>query len=207
MRDLERTPRHDAPELLDEHGYPTDEALDYLRTFTGSAHQLVELLEHAMGAYGAVKVEQVADELDRQIHRVTLVTGGWSGNEDVIAELDRSFFWFAYWQSSHRGGKYSFHVPEGRWDEPMMDWPPAHSTPDKPAAKPDSQPPAPPAPQQLEDDSDDLDDPDGSRRRAAFPPCTTQGGEQCGNCPRNTLDECVADLAAHRSGSETDARP
>lgn len=117
------------PTLSDGHGYPTDEALDFLRTFTGTAHQLVDHLTEAMRAYGGVKVERITDDWDRPIREVYMATGGWSGNESIISHLERSFFWFAYWESSRRGGAYTFHVPEDRWDEPMIEWPPAVNYP------------------------------------------------------------------------------
>jgi hypothetical protein len=120
---------NDVPVLTDEHGYPTDEALDFLRTFTGSAHQLVEHLDEAMRGYGGVKVERTTDDFDRPIRQVYMATGGWSGNEEIVSHLMRSFFWFAYWESSKRGGAFTFHVPEDRWDEPMIEWPPARVLP------------------------------------------------------------------------------
>jgi len=39
-----------------------------------------------------------------------LHTGGWSGNEEIIGELKKTFFWFFYWQMSKRGGHYWFEV-------------------------------------------------------------------------------------------------
>lgn len=112
-----------------EDGYPTDEGLHFLRTFTGSAHQLVEHLSEAMSTYGGVWVERVTDDYGRAVREVSVATGGWSGNEDIIGHMRRSFFWFAYWQTSRRGGGYTFRVPEDRWDQPMIDWPPAHVAP------------------------------------------------------------------------------
>ena len=39
-----------------------------------------------------------------------LVTGGWSGNEDIIAAMGNNvaLFWTLYWQKSKRGGAYYF---------------------------------------------------------------------------------------------------
>jgi hypothetical protein len=37
-----------------------------------------------------------------------LVTGGWSGNEEIIGILEDTFFWFIFWQLSERGGRYVF---------------------------------------------------------------------------------------------------
>lgn len=110
-------------------GYPTDEGLQAVRTFTGSVQQLLGLLYEATRAYGMLTIEPFDDHYGRAMVRVYMATGGWSGNESIVSALQRSFFWFAYWESSQRGGAYTFHVPADRWDTPMPDWPPAHVIP------------------------------------------------------------------------------
>ena len=124
MPDVEK----DVPEMFDADGYPTGEWLDYMRTLTGTTGHLVNLLTDAMRAYGGVRVEPMSDDFGRPIREVYMATGGWSGNEEIVGHLQRSFFWFAYWYQSRRGGGYWFRVPEDRWDRPMIDWPPAHET-------------------------------------------------------------------------------
>lgn len=37
-----------------------------------------------------------------------LSTGGWSGNEEIIAELRKTMFWMLYWEEHRRGGHYKF---------------------------------------------------------------------------------------------------
>lgn len=42
----------------------------------------------------------------------TLVTGGWSGCEEIISALQENhLFWSICWQSSVRGGLFTFKVP------------------------------------------------------------------------------------------------
>jgi len=43
------------------------------------------------------------DKWSLEIH-----TGGWSGHEEIIDELQCTMFWFFYWQKSERGGHYYF---------------------------------------------------------------------------------------------------
>lgn len=44
--------------------------------------------------------------------KVTMVTGGWSGNESIIGAMqDNTVFWMTCWQSSKRGGQYIFQFP------------------------------------------------------------------------------------------------
>lgn len=39
----------------------------------------------------------------------TFATGGWSGNEDIIASMQENLAaWLALWESTHRGGKFIF---------------------------------------------------------------------------------------------------
>lgn len=42
--------------------------------------------------------------------QLDLSTGGWSGNEDIIGVLQKSFFWLAHWKQSSRGGHYIFFI-------------------------------------------------------------------------------------------------
>lgn len=116
----------DLAHQLNVEGYPTEEGLGALRTFTGTPAQLVQVLADTFGRMGSVWTEpDLVEKFDRKIRVVRLATGGWSGNEDMIGALRSSFFWFAYWEMSRRGGGYTFHVPVEKWDTPMPEWPPA----------------------------------------------------------------------------------
>jgi hypothetical protein len=74
--------------------------------------QLVELVRQLWRYPTWILVEDCRNADDEPVVRVRLATGGWSGNEDVINELDGTFFSFRYWQSSHRGGKHIYEVPK-----------------------------------------------------------------------------------------------
>ena len=41
-----------------------------------------------------------------------LSTGGWSDNEEIINQLSETMFWVMYWQTSRRGGHYTFGIDE-----------------------------------------------------------------------------------------------
>lgn len=103
-------------EALDDDGYPTEGALEYVRTFKpltrADWHKLFEYLK-PIWAYANVGYFSDSVEVDattgRKRHEYRLSTAGWSGNEDVIAALqDNAFFWLDCWYSSQRGGHHVF---------------------------------------------------------------------------------------------------
>lgn len=113
-------------EVTDEHGYPTEECLAAIRHWTGTPRRLVEdVLAPVFDVYGWLRVEQVQEGghgAARRTYVVTLITGGWSGNESAIGALDKGLFGFGYWHSSTRGGKHVYEVPVDQWDKPQVEW-------------------------------------------------------------------------------------
>lgn len=101
--------------LVDGAGYPTEWGLAQISAFRGTPEQLVELVRRLWRWDTWVGVENRRNSDDEPIVRVRLATGGWSGNEDVIAELDGTFFRLRFWESSHRGGLHIYEVPAGDW--------------------------------------------------------------------------------------------
>lgn len=58
--------------------------------------------------YGTFNIEGKAG-----IQTLELTTGGWSENEEIVDQLSDTFFWFLWWQESHRGGYYKFVYTRG----------------------------------------------------------------------------------------------
>lgn len=82
--------------------YPTDEELKRIeewdiKDMVGLADYVCELWSDC----GSVNLHNNKRDL-------TLATGGWSGNEEIIEALAKTVFWSLFWDSSHRGGKYIF---------------------------------------------------------------------------------------------------
>jgi hypothetical protein len=90
---------------MDRNAYPDDRDLAELRTFPGPDYRpLVERVRELWHDSGEVRTPDAKT--------VELVTGGWSGNEDVITALSENpLFWMLTWQESHRGGRHVFHLP------------------------------------------------------------------------------------------------
>lgn len=63
-----------------------------------------------------ISVDEWLNEKLRTVVRVSLATGGWSGNERIIDALDGTMFHLRFWESSHRGGLYVYEVPKAEWE-------------------------------------------------------------------------------------------
>lgn len=102
-----RTPATEADvEPLDDDGYPTDAFLDYLRTYPINGRAACKaLLSAVRPAWQYADCGYWTENGDDY----GISTGGWSGNESIIAALEQNFlFWSLCWWSSRRGGHYAF---------------------------------------------------------------------------------------------------
>lgn len=106
-------------EFCDEDGYPTEAALERIKTWilaTDNVWQrplLDGLLEfvRALWMYSADAWQQNGDHLD-------VSTYGWSGNEDIVDALQANFaFWCMCWSNLQRGGHYLFDLSKFKQEE------------------------------------------------------------------------------------------
>ncbi len=91
--------------------YPTIEDLmtirnwkfeDFYKDYVAFAEYIVNLWH-----YG----EPWAKLMGKKVKRLKLSTGGWSGNEEIIDAMSKTFFWMMCWERSERGGHYLFKIP------------------------------------------------------------------------------------------------
>ncbi len=91
---------------MDKNGYPEEDELETIRKWDFK-RPVSEFIEHIRSlwqeGYGIFRFDG---------KRLELITGGWSGNEDVLDAIADTFFWTLYWKESHRGGKYVFEIQE-----------------------------------------------------------------------------------------------
>jgi hypothetical protein len=88
-------------ELLDDDGYPTDVALTRIADWPHA--DITGLLEYARELW------TYQDRWTVEGDKLFVSTGGWSGNESIIAALKRNgMFWIMCWEQSRRGGHYIF---------------------------------------------------------------------------------------------------
>ena len=91
---------------MTDDGYPTEEQLDTITLWNFTDfHGLMEYV-HAIWWMPDWGWKQTGDEYH-------ISTGGWSGNEEIIAAMQNNLVWWAtFWQSAHRGGHYVFRQME-----------------------------------------------------------------------------------------------
>jgi hypothetical protein len=108
--------------MPDQDGYPTDEDLQRIRDWpVVFGHEWTALLEFVrsvwwMPDWGIHASTVGPDEAYEGATRWHISTGGWSGNEEIIGALRDNGkplgFWALCWESSRRGGHYTFIVPQ-----------------------------------------------------------------------------------------------
>jgi hypothetical protein len=110
----------------DENGYPTSEALDYIRNWTVIYEQLSTKFgsEFGKGHYDEL-IEYIKsiwwynDAIVYEDGLLELHTCGWSGNEDIVAELKNTDLWMLKFRAQTAGGHYYFKLDsdsEYDWD-------------------------------------------------------------------------------------------
>jgi hypothetical protein len=96
--------------MPDKDGYPTENELKTIREwdFFGAKnqvdcyHQFMIYIQN-IWHWGKPYFYCLSD------NRWIAITGGWSGNEDIINAMENNkIFWVMYWYESRRGGKYKF---------------------------------------------------------------------------------------------------
>jgi hypothetical protein len=92
-------------------GYPDEKILKQIETWNGKDPQeMLEWIDQAWNhEYGDMNIESITTGVDR----VEFVTGGWSGNEDVMSAIYKNrLFDGLFWMKSERGGSHVYEVYE-----------------------------------------------------------------------------------------------
>lgn len=91
---------------LDSDGYPTEEDLECIAAWSHA-----DGFRALLVAIEPIWAHAKAGYFRQEGQQFYLSTAGWSGNESIIAALQRNFvFWSLCWVSSRRGGHYVFEV-------------------------------------------------------------------------------------------------
>ena len=112
-------------ELHDEDGYPTQEALDYIKNWSiDSNNGEVKMGKHFGKANYNELIDYIKsiwtykDAIEYENGLLEIHTYGWSGNEDIIHELKNTDMWLLKFRCERTGGHYYFKVT----DDNDFDW-------------------------------------------------------------------------------------
>jgi hypothetical protein len=94
---------------FDQDGYPTQKTLEAITTWPiRNNFDIAELLEFVDAAWSHMPFA-IRTEGEGRKQYIYCATGGWSGNEGIIAALQQNhLFWGLCWLESRRGGGYKF---------------------------------------------------------------------------------------------------
>lgn len=104
--------------LMDDHGYPTEEALDYIKNWwmaiqDGDEYKTGHLWNDYRGLIDYIKsIWTYDDAILEEDGLLEIHTFGWSGNESIIYELKKTAFWMHRLQATQTGGHYYFRVDD-----------------------------------------------------------------------------------------------
>jgi hypothetical protein len=89
--------------------YPTKSELTKITRWDFQKQDIMEFLDYLRSIWWNADWGIVCT--GKQVLRLQLHSGGWSGNEDVIYALRRNFiFWSICWLKSERGGHHYFKI-------------------------------------------------------------------------------------------------
>lgn len=92
---------------MDNDGYPEDDELEKIEKWDYK-EGFLPLMDYVKSLWHWDDYFIQKDAQNFELH-----TGGWSGNEDIIASLmSNHMFWAICWVESRRGGHYKFEVKE-----------------------------------------------------------------------------------------------
>ena len=94
--------------------YPTDEDLKLIEEWDYNDFETLAKFVQSIWYHGedyARLDDWKKDEFKREYRMFTLITGGWSGNEDIVCALNNNqMFGMLCWHTSSRGGLHIYHI-------------------------------------------------------------------------------------------------
>lgn len=113
-------------QLMDDDGYPTQEALDYIKNWsliwgrgdkeTNTGKYFVEGMYEELIEY-VRSIWTYNDAINYEDGLLEIHTFGWSGNEEIIEELKKTNLWLMKHRTTQTGGHYYFKIDsDSDWD-------------------------------------------------------------------------------------------
>jgi hypothetical protein len=103
-------------EMLDDDGYPTDEALEIIEIWhyndAKGWFDFIHSIWH-LASWGWKEGEAIDEITNEKVWCYYVSTAGWSGNESIIHAMQKNdWMWHLNWVQSRRGGHYIFELKE-----------------------------------------------------------------------------------------------
>jgi hypothetical protein len=103
-------------EMLDDDGYPTDEALEIIEIWHWNDAKgwfdFIHSIWH-LASWGWKEGEAIDEITNKKTWCYYVSTAGWSGNESIIRAMQKNdWMWHLNWVQSRRGGHYIFELRE-----------------------------------------------------------------------------------------------
>lgn len=109
-------------DLGPDQGYPSEDELQRLASFRGTARELIEYVESIWRNGAGTFIQRETNHWGKEEVIATFVTGGWSGCESVIAALNRTLA-LTFKHSWQRGGAHTYAFPAKVYDsDEPWDW-------------------------------------------------------------------------------------
>lgn len=107
----------DNGDILDEDGYPTEDALTIVEKWSFDDAKgwfdFIHSIWHLKSWGWPEGIEPHEWNKDETVYRYQISTAGWSGNESLIAAMRQNYMnWSLTWVQSRRGGHYIFELGE-----------------------------------------------------------------------------------------------
>jgi hypothetical protein len=103
-------------EMLDDDGYPTNEALEIIEIWHWNDAKgwfdFIHCIWH-LASWGWKEGEAIDEITNKKTWCYYVSTAGWSGNESIIRAMQKNdWMWHMNWVQSRRGGHYIFELKE-----------------------------------------------------------------------------------------------
>jgi hypothetical protein len=97
---------------MDAEGYPDEQELEKIAKWPfKDMHNCMEFIRERWNWGEDYCPKEDVEIGGRLVTRYTFITGGWSGNEDLILALTSNFMGNYYYIRWQRGGKHEFEIP------------------------------------------------------------------------------------------------
>lgn len=94
---------------MNDDEYPSDGELEALKHWPQGSY--TGLVQYICNLWHYPEFATITKKPDGTLV-LTLITGGWSGNESIILALGKNMFSVNFWELSQRGGLHVYEIPK-----------------------------------------------------------------------------------------------